>query len=153
MRRWPTKPKSLFANLPPSISTTRIIHTHSIPPPFCTITFGARLAGIHGVCPAQRLLGEPAQPQTPLEQLAVDAELYPAREVLPRDEVLDGPRDEPLLLHVDQRLELHRIRQRRQRVEHLGMGGRVKVPRRRVDPDRFVRRRGVDEIRELAEPV
>ena len=139
---------------PTAIYKHHVHHTpapHSIPPPFSTI--GARLAGIHGVCPAQRLLGEPAQPQTPLEQLAVDVELHPAREVLPRDEVLDGPRDEPLLLHVDQRLELHRIRQRRQRVEHLGMGGRVEVPRRRVDSDSFVRRRGIDEIRELTEPV
>jgi len=110
----------------------------------------SRRIAIHPIHLPHHLRLQPPDPQTPLKQLLVDRKLHPACEVLSRDQILDHPRDQPLLVHVDQRLELHRWWERRERLEDLGLTRRVKADRVRVDGHGFVRRRRIDEVGKLA---
>jgi hypothetical protein len=95
----------------------------------------------------QRRRVEPAEPQTALEQPPIDGILQPAREVLPGDERLDRTGHEPLLVHVDQRLEVHGWRKRRERIEHLGVRRRREVAGHWVDADQLRGRRRIDQVR------
>ena len=85
----------------------------------------------------QRGIVKPAQTQTALEQPSINRVLQPTREMLTSNECLDSARNKALLMHVDQRLEMHRRRERRERLECLGMGGGGKVTGFRISTDEF----------------
>jgi len=95
----------------------------------------------------QRRRVESAETQTALKQASIDGKLQSAREVLPSYERLDGPCYESLLVHVDERLEVHGRRQRRESVEHLRVCRRREVAGYGVDADQFRGRGGIDEVR------
>jgi hypothetical protein len=104
-------------------------------------------ARTHAQLSMQRRRVESAETQTALKKASIDRKLQSAREVLPSYERLDGPCHEPLLVHVDERLEVHGRRQRRESVEHLRVCRRREVARYRVDADQFRGRRRIDEVR------
>ena len=66
--------------------------------------------------------------------------------MLSGDERLDGASHEPLLVHVDQRLEVHGRRKRRERIEDLGMRRWREVAVHRIDADQLCGRRGIDQV-------
>ena len=101
---------------------------------------------VHRQLSTERRRVESAKPQTTLEQAAIDGVLQSTREVLSGDERLDGTSHEPLLVHVDQRLEVHGRRKRRERIEHLGMRRRREVAVHRIDADQLCGRRGIDQV-------
>lgn len=101
----------------------------------------------------QRIVVQPAQLQALLEEFLLRRVLHLHREMLRADERLDDARDETLLVHVDQRLELHGGRERREVREHLGVRGRLERVCRGVDLDRLGRRGGVDQVGQDAESV
>lgn len=103
---------------------------------------------IHQVRPLQRILIESPQLQALLEQLTIDGELDTTCKMLSSDERLDGPSDEPLFVHIDERLELHGWRQRSKSGEHVWMGGVYEVSVL-IDAGGFVRGRRINKIREL----
>lgn len=90
---------------------------------------------------------EPTKTQAALEQPPVDGMLQSARQMLPRDQRLDGACHEALFVHVDQRLEVHGWRKWREGIEDLGMSWCRKVARHRLDADRLCGRRRINQIR------
>lgn len=65
--------------------------------------------------PMKRVPVQPAQPQTLVMEFFVGQVLESTSEVLPGDHRLDHPRDHTLLVDIDQRLEMHRRREGRER--------------------------------------
>lgn len=73
--------------------------------------------------------------------------------MLSRNKRLDDTSYEPLLVDVNERLELHRGWKRDQVRKHFGMGRRLKGVRFRINVDMIVRCGRVDEIRQKAVAV
>ena len=96
---------------------------------------------------------KPAQAQTALEQPSIDRVLQSARQVLASDECLDRTRNQPLLVHIDQRLEMHGRWERWERIEHLRVRRRRKVSRIRLGTDQFCRRSRIDQVWQAADSL
>ena len=90
---------------------------------------------------------EPTETQAALEQPPVDGILQSARQMLPRDERLDGACHEALFVHVDQRFKVHGRRKWWESIEHLGMCWSRKVAGHGLDAHQLCRCRRINQVR------
>ena len=73
--------------------------------------------------------------------------------MLASDETFDHPSDPSLLLNIDERFELHRRREGSESGKNLGVCWGLEGTSDRVDTNGFVRRGGIDQIRQVAVAV
>ena len=95
----------------------------------------------------QRGIVKTTQTQTTLEQPSINRVLQPTREMLTSDECLDRTRNKTLLMYIDQRLKMHGRRERRERIECLGVGWGGKVTGFRIGADELCGCSRVNKVR------
>ena len=91
--------------------------------------------------------------QALVEQLLVNVKVHATRELLAGDERLDNARYLPLLVDIDQRLQLDKRRQRRECREHVWVSWWAACARVRVDLHGEMGCGGIDQVGKLTKPV
>jgi len=81
---------------------------------------------------------KPAKTETLLENLAVNINVDSAGKMLSGNERLDYLCHTPLLVDVNQRLQVHGCRKRIQSREYIGMSKRIEDSRNRVDTKKII---------------